>query len=125
MVMLISNLSIVTVASVFLGIAIFALQEEGRFWFRVPTDEPLFSLALADCLFRLNAVHQGLVPVLRNRQRSHWVWAFFTAFITSAVLAVVALGLLVRSLALHAIVNYIAGWGLMVGVWILLNNEQH
>jgi hypothetical protein len=125
MVMLISNLSIVTVASVFLGIAVFALKAEGKFWAPVPTDQPLFSLALADCLFRLNAVHQGLIPVLRNRHRSAWVWAFFTAFIASAVLAVVALGLLVRSLALHAIVNYIASWGLMVGVWILLNNEQH
>jgi len=39
-------------------------------------------------------------------------------------MALVALGLLFKSMALYSIVNFVGAWGLMVGVWILLDNEM-
>lgn len=106
MVIVISNLLIVTIASFFLGKAILALQERGHFWTRVPTD-PFFDLALADWLFGLNAVHQGLIPVLCYRRGSRWVWSFFIVFTTSAVLATVALELSSVSSGLYFISSFI------------------
>jgi hypothetical protein len=124
MTIIIGNLFIVTLASFFLGIGITLMRDEGTFWSAATMNHSSFSLALADCLFRLNAVHQAFIPYLRKGEGSPRVWKFFTAFIMSALMALVALGLLFKSTALHYIVNFVGAWGLMVGVWILLENER-
>jgi hypothetical protein len=124
MTIIIGNLFIVTMASFFLGIGVMLLIHERSFWTSTTVRHSTCSLALADCLFRLNAVHQAFIPYLRNGEGSPRVWKFFTAFIMSAVMAVVSFGLLFKSIALAAVVNFIGAWGLMVGVWILLENER-
>jgi hypothetical protein len=124
MTIIIGNLFIVTLASFFLGTGVMLLIHEGGFFTSTTIHHSTFSFGLADCLFRLNAVHQAFIPYLRNGEGSPRVWKFFTAFIMSAVMALVALGLLFKSMALYAIFNFLGAWGLMVGVWILLENER-
>jgi hypothetical protein len=124
MTIIIGNLFIVTLASFFLGTGVILLIHEGSFLTSTTIHHSTFSFALAECLFRLNAVHQAFIPYLRNGEGSPRVWKFFTAFIMSAAMALVALGLLFKSMALYAIFNFLGAWGLMVGVWILLENER-